>query len=330
MLLVDNRHLERPRYHPEILKLSGIDADKLPPLIQVDAEAGRLSSSIAGELGLSPEVRVWGGVNDTQAGGMGSYAFTGSHGSLSIGTTSVLVTHVPFKRTDIRNSLVSMPSPVPGTWFVMAENGLGGRAVEHFLEKIVFCSDGFGDHSLEDKFEALERAIGSVEPGSGGLLFLPWLNGSFAPAEDSLVRGGFLNMSLQSNREQLGRAVLEGVALNIRWLTEAVQRFSRRKLDRLVLYGGGALSDAWSQIIADVLQLPVHQLDDPRLVVCRGLGLLGLQRHGLIGYEDFERMTPTRRIFEPETELASCYLSLYAQFVRAFKANRKIFHSLNG
>jgi xylulokinase len=318
MLLVDNRHPDCPRYHPGLLKLSGIDAEKLPALVPVDAEIGRLSSGVAAELGLGKDVRVWSGINDTQAGGMGSYVFSGSHCSLSIGTTSVLVTHVPFKNTDIRNSLVSMPSPVPGTYFVMAENGLGGRAVEHFLEKFVFCSDGFGDHSREDRFEALNRAVSSVEPGSDGLLFLPWLNGSFAPAEDPLVRGGFINMSLESNREKLGRAVLEGVALNIRWLFEAVEKFSRRNLSHLVFYGGGALSDVWAQIIADVLQIPVHQLDDPRHVVCRGLGLLGLQRHGLIGYEDFEKMMPVRRIFESRRELSLRFCFVYILFVIDF------------
>lgn len=329
MLLVDNRHLDEPRYHPALLRLSGIDTDKLPPLVPSDAGIGCLSPAIAAAIGLSNDVKVWTGVNDTQAGGMGCYAFSGSHAGVSIGTTSVMVTHVPFKRTDFRNSLVSMPSPVPGTNFVMAENGIGGRAVEHFLEKIVFCDDSLGDHSFEDKFKALDRAVANVEPGSRGLLFLPWLNGSFAPAEDPLVRGGFLNMSLQSTREQLCRAVLEGVAFNLRWLLGAVEGFSRRSLSHLVFYGGGALSDAWSRIICDVCQKPVHQLAEPRMSVCRGLGLLGFKHHGLIEYSDFESLTPTRAIYEPRRELSARYDHLFNQFVKVFKANRRIFHALN-
>jgi xylulokinase len=330
MLLVDNRHLDEPRYHPALIRHSGIDTDKLPPLVPSDAGIGCLSPGAAAAIGLSTDVKVWTGVNDTQAGGMGCYAFSGSHAGLSIGTTSVVVTHVPFKRTDFRNSLVSMPSPVPGTNFVMAENGISGRAVEHFLEKIVFCADSLGDHSLEEKFEVLDRAVVNVQPGSGGLLFLPWLNGSFAPSEDPLVRGGFINMSLESTREQLARAVLEGVAFNLRWLLDAVEGFTKRSMSHLVFYGGGALSDSWSRIICDVLQKPVHQLAEPRMAVCRGLGLLGLKRHDLIQYGDFENLTPTRAIFEPSRELSARYDRMFDQFVKVFKANRKIFHALNG
>ena len=72
----------------------------------------------------------------SKAGGMGSCSFAGDHAGLSIGTTSVMVTHVPFKRTDLFNELVSMPSPTPGEYFVMAENGIGGRAVDHFLKNV--------------------------------------------------------------------------------------------------------------------------------------------------------------------------------------------------
>jgi xylulokinase len=329
MLLVDNRNLESPRYDPSLIKLAGIDIEKLPPLGSVDEQVGEITPLIAARLGLRRDVKVWSGINDTQAGGMASYSFKGSHAGLSIGTTSVLVTKVPFKRTDIRNSLVSMPSPIPGTWFIMAENGLGGRAIEHFLEKIVFCSDSFGDHSLEDKFAMLDRAVQNVAPGGAGLLFLPWLDGSFAPVEDTRARGGFLNMSLATSREQLARSVLEGVALNLRWLTSAVEKFARHDITHLVFYGGGALSDAWSQIIADVLQVPVHQVSEPRLAICRGLGLLGFQRQGLIDLDDYENLTPLKMVYDPRRELAPVYGQMFTRFLRAFKYNRKLFRNLD-
>ena len=134
MLLVDNRDLGRTRWHPTLLEYSGIDEKKLPELVPVDAELGVVRPDVAAELGLAEGVKVHAPVNDTQAGGMGTFAHRGDHAGISIGSSSVLVTHVPFKRTSIRLSLVSMPSPVPGTYFVMAENGIGGRAAEYFLE----------------------------------------------------------------------------------------------------------------------------------------------------------------------------------------------------
>jgi xylulokinase len=329
MLLLDNRSLATPRWSPALLRLGGIDADKLPELLPVDAEIGTLLPEVAAALGVPASARVFGGVNDTQAGGVGAYALNGTHAGVSIGTTSVLVTHVDWKRTDILNALVSMPSPVPGAYLVTAENGIGGRAIEYFLKKVVFANDAYADHSLDDEFEALHRAIAGVPPGSDGVLFLPWLNGSLAPAEDGRVRGGFLNMSLDTTRAHLGRAVLEGVALNFRWMRRAVEKFCKRELSHLVFYGGGAVSSEWAQIFADVLNLPVHQVHDPRYTICRGVALLGFHHLGLVGLDDLERLVPIDGVFEPRADARQRYDVLFTQFVRAFKANRRIFHALN-
>ncbi len=328
MLLTDNRRPE-PAYHPKLLKWSGIDPDKLPELVPVNEPLGPLLPEVAEELGLSDRTVVLPGINDTQAGGVGTYAFSGDHLGIAIGTTSVIVTHVDFKRTDIRNSLVSMPSPIPGQFFVMGETGIGGRAVEYFLEQIVFANDRFGDHSLADRFAALHAAIEGIPPGSDGVLFLPWLAGSMAPAEDGRVRGGFLNLSLQSTREHMGRAVLEGVALNFRWAQGLIARFAKRRFSHLLFYGGGARSSVWAQILADVHQLPVHQLRDPEYTVCRGVALLGYYHLGALALEEISAAVPIERIYEPQPEFADRYDELFTQFVRAFHQNRKIFHALN-
>ena len=183
LLLTDNRR-SKFGYHPTLVKWSGLDASKLPEVVPVDQPVGKLLPEVATRLGLSAETVVFPGINDTQAGGVAASAFAGDHAGLSIGTTAVCITHVDFKRTDILNSLVSMPCPIPGQYFVMAEAGIGGGALEYFLERLVFATDEFGNHDLEEKFAALERAIEAVGPGSDGVLFLPWLTGSIAPAED--------------------------------------------------------------------------------------------------------------------------------------------------
>jgi xylulokinase len=328
MLLTDNRR-STPSYHPTLLAWSGLDAEKLPELVPVDEPLGPILAEVAERLGLPKSTLVFPSLNDTQAGGMGASAFAGEHAGVSIGTTGVCITHVDFKKTDILNSLATMPCPVPGRNFVMAEAGIGGGAVEYFLQRLVFASDRFGDHSLSDKFAALERAIAPIEAGSGGLLFLPWLTGSITPAEDGKVRGGFLNISLQTTREHMAKAVLEGVALNQRWVQERVARFAKRDIQSIKFYGGGALSSAWSQIFADVLRCPVHQLRDPEYAVSRGVALLGFHRLGELGLDEFEAAVPVAAVYEPRAEAAERYDAMFTQFVQAFKKNRGIFRALN-
>jgi xylulokinase len=260
---------------------------------------------------------------------MGTAAFQGDHAAISIGSTSVMIAHVPFKRTDARHAILSVPSPVPGTYFVMAENGTGGNTLEHFLERLVYTGDAFGQLSATDRFELLQRAVGEAPAGSGGVLFLPWLGGAMAPAADDRMRGGFLNIGLATRRCELARAVLEGVAMNLRWLRGPVERFAKRRFSHFVFYGGGATSDAWAQILADVLDAPVHQARDPQYVTCRGAALLAFQRLGLLDFGEFASRVPIARRFEPNPSHRSLYDHLSDQFVESFRRTRPVFHALN-
>ena len=321
LLLVDNRRLGRTTYSDHLLRLSGIDRAKLPALLPLDAIAGEILADVAADLGLDPGTPVVSGFNDTQTGAMASLAFRGSHGGLSIGTTSVLSSHMTAKRTSIRYGILSNPSPVPETYFLMAENGLGGKAVEHVLTNLIYTEDG-------DRFANLDRAVGSVAPGSGGVLFLPWLTGAMAPKEDARMRGGFLNLSLATTRAALARAALESVAFNLRWLNRGVEKFLKRRLTHLMFYGGGAQSDQWSGILADVLGLPIHRLANPRYANALGGGLLAFERLGLLGLDDFAARATIDRVFEPRPEHAPCYDRLFEQFVAAFTATRPICRAL--
>ena len=328
MLLTDNRRSDAA-YHPSLLKWSGLDPDKLPELVSVDEPLGPVLPEVAQRLGLAKDTQIFPAINDTQAGGVGAAAFAGEHAGISIGTTGVCVTHVDFKKTDILNSLVSMPSPIPGANFVMAEAGIAGGALDYFLDRLVFANDGFGDHRRAERFSALDRAVAAIDPGSDGVLFLPWLTGSVTPAEDGKVRGGFLNLSLQTTREHLGRAVLEGIAFNLRWVQGRVARFAKRDISGIRFYGGGALSSAWAQIFADILQLPVEQLREPEYAASRGLALLGFHHLGELTLEEMQARVPVAATYEPRAEVAARYDAMFAQFVRAFRKNRSVFRALN-
>jgi len=328
-LLTDNRRLNVTEYDASLLAQSGIDRAKLPDLVPLDSIVGTVLPDVAAELGLAPGTRVVTGINDTQCGGMATAAFSGPHAALSIGSTSVMITHVDFKRTDVRHVILSMPSPVPKTYFVMAENGMGGGTLEHFLQNLVYASDHFGELTADNRFALLQRAVDDTAPGSNGVLFLPWMGGSIAPTADARMRGGFLNLSLHTTRSHMARAVLEGVAMNLRWMKGPVERFAKRRFSHFVFYGGGAESDAWSQILADVLGTPVRQMSNPQYATCLGAGLLAFQRLGRLGFADFAALVPIRRVYEPNAANREVYDEMSAQLVSAFTKTRPIFRALN-
>jgi xylulokinase len=260
---------------------------------------------------------------------MGTAAFSGRHAAISVGTTSVMITHVGFKRTDIRHSILSMPSPVPNTYFVMAENGIGGAALEYFLENVIFARDDFGGLTTENRYEVLARAVAQARPGSDGLLFLPWMGGAIAPHAEPRMRGGFLNITAKTTRSHMARAVLEGVAMNLRWLKGPVEAFAKRQFTHYIFYGGGAESDVWAQIMADVHGVPVHQMQNPQYATCVGLALLAFQRLGLIGFDEFERRVPIRAIYDPNVANKAVYDEMSELLVQSFGATRPIFRALN-
>ena len=144
------------------------------------------------------------------------------------------------------------------------------------------------------------------------------------------MRGGFHNLSLATTRDQMVRAVFEGVALNSRWLLEAVEKFAGRRLDSLAFVGGGANSDLWSQIHADVLGREIRQVADPVLANVRGAGLLDPARPS--GGSRSTTSRPWSRCGAPTgpiRPMAAEYDLLFGEFVTLYKQTKGIFKRLN-
>ena len=147
----------------------------------------------------------------------------------------------------------------------------------------------------------MNAMVDSVGAGSGRVLFTPWLNGERSPVDDHTIRGGFHNLSLSTTRAQMVRAVFEGVAFNSRWLLEAVEKFAGRRFDSLAFIGGGANSDQWAQIHADVLGREIRQVADPVLANVRGAALITLMALGRIAPERHPgAWCEIRRTFTPD------------------------------
>jgi xylulokinase len=329
MLLADNRDPSNLSWDPELLRMAGIFADKLPKLVPLRGRVGTVLPGVATDLGLPEGVAVYSSMNDTQAAAIGTGAFLPGRGGLNVGTTCQVLAHRADKAIDFESHLVSMPSPVPGKYLILAENGLGGGAVRHFLESILFTDGPLGDASRDRPYEHLDRALSATEPGASGAIFLPWLSGAQFPDDDSLMRGGFLNLSLDTTREHLLRAVVEGVALNLCAMIDPVERFSGETFSELWFSGGGALSEGWAQIFADVSARPVHQLAEPRFVNNVAGALTVFEQLGAMDLASVDRMIPVRRTLLPRPEHTDTYRRSADNLKKAFELIRPFCQSLN-
>lgn len=329
LMLTDNRDLASLSYDPDLLRYSGMDPAKLPKLVPVDSVIGPLLPEIASELGLAPETPVFSGINDTQAVTMGTGTYLPNRGGLNVGTTIQVLARAEEKNTDGEYQIVSMPSPLPGEYLSMAEVGLGGKLLEHFLQNLVYANDALGRHSVDDAWAGIDQAVAATPPGSDGLLYLPWLTGAQAPKQSETMRGAFLNLSLETTRAHMLRAVLEGIAYHLQWMLPGVEAFSKQSFDVLYYSGGGATSDAWSQIMADVTGRPVLQLADARHANTRGAAFLTFRRLGLANDADIEAFCPIRARYEPNPATRATYDHLFEQFVRAYDHTEPLYEALN-
>jgi xylulokinase len=330
MMMMDNRRLDNREYDPWLLKTGGIDREKLPDLSPVEGILGTILPAVAEELGLSSSTVVVCGVNDNSSSAIGAGSIADAEPVAVMGTSGYLASHLPSKKTDINASLGTMPSGLKERYLFWGELGNNGKVLESYLKNLIFAQDSFGTGNVpEDLYERASRVAAEVPAGSEGVLFLPWFNGSLSPAEDPHMRGGFLNLSHETSRAHLTRAVFEGLAMNWRWLRGPSEKLIGMPFHYWRLTGGGALSDVWSQIMADVVGLPMHRQADPRNSNVIGIGLLAFQRLGLVKLEDIPNMIKFDRVFTPDPKNQQIYDRMFGQFMAAKDKIRPVFHALN-
>lgn len=300
LMCTDNRDWTKVDYDDGLLELARLTREVLPPIVVPHEPLGPLTADAAAHIGVAPGTPVMPATVDSITSAIGCGAIDATRLAFVIGTTSVVASHVGAKQVDLAHGITSMPSPLPGSYFVMAENGMGAKALDLFVNQIVYVDDAFATAPAPvDAFARAEAAARTIAAGSDGVLFLPWLAGSIAPAPDDDVRAGFLGVNLETTRAHLARAVYEGVALNAAWLLPSFQAFTGQQYESLTLGGGGARSDLWAQIVADACGIAVHQLADPAHTNARGAALLALSQLGHVQLADIPSMLRVHATYEP-------------------------------
>jgi len=327
--VTDNRNISNVSYDDGLIRLSGIDLEKLPDLQPANSVLGNLSPRIAADWGMHEDIPVIMGSPDVHSATVGSGAVMDNEVHLYIGTSSWLTCHVPFKKTDIFHNLAALPSGIPGRYLLTNEQECAGINLQYMRDNIFFHQDELSTQKPANAYRLFDRIAERTPAGSGNLIFTPWLYGERAPVDDHLVRGGFFNQSLQTTREHMVRAVYEGVAYNSRWLLKYVEQFIGRHVGTINFVGGGAKSDIWCQILADVFNRRIRQAKDPIEVNVRGAALLASAALGQIRYEDISARVPFAKTYEPDPDHTEIYDKLFGEFVSIYEGNKKIYARLN-
>ncbi|MFN8382710.1 MAG: FGGY-family carbohydrate kinase [Anaerolineales bacterium] len=329
--VTDNRNPNELRYNDGLISILGIDRAKLPDVVACSAVIGNLKADVANTLGLSNDVKVVAGSIDNTASAIGSGAVEDYHPHLYIGTSSWITAHVPFKKTDIGSSLASIPCAVPDKYLLTALQATAGGNLTFLRDNIIYHKDELlQEADVPDIFKVLDQITARVPAGANGVIYTPWIWGERAPVDDKTVRAGLYNLSLNNTREDIIRAFLEGIALNTKWLMTPVEKFLGKKVASINIVGGGAQSDVWCQIFADVMNLEIKQVAEPVYANARGAAWIGAVGLGEISFNDVPKLVEIKRTYIPDNKNRSLYDERFDTFKTIYKQMKSVYKKLNG
>lgn len=317
-------------WSPLLTKVVGLPMDKLPPVRRSIDVVGGLTAEAARETGLLEGTPVIAGMADIPAAATGSGALEDGDAHIYLGTSSWLCLSVARPRNLPKNGIVSVASPDPEMFIMLGESETAGVCLDWFAEHL--ATPGEWERAGTDEmaiFEVLDSLLEGTRPGAGNLLFAPWMFGERSPVGDTTLRAAFINLSLEHRRPDMLRAVYEGVAYNLRWMMDEVER-SGTPIRSVRAIGGGAKSDTWMRIMADATGRRVEAMENPQeagalgcaLAVAVGLGFLG-------DYKHIKRVLRVRSTFEPDPASAAIYSGLYAALRELYPALSKASRALN-
>jgi xylulokinase len=327
--LTDTRRPDIRNYDGVLLRRSGVGPAKLPPLRPTGSIIGTVQPSVARELGLPATAQVVTGTPDLHSAAVGAGAVGDYEPNLAISTTSWISCPVEHKKTDLIHQLATVPGLTPDRYLLVNNQDTAGRCLEWLKDNIVAPDGVLTRAGKMLDYPSLIELAGSAAPGSGNVIFTPWLTGERTPVADRHARGGFHNLSLATTRAQLARAVMEGVAYNSRWLLDAAEKFTRRRLEPIRLIGGGAQADLWGQIMADVLNRRIERVTEPLHANLRGAAIFAGMALGDVERSEVRSLVAVDRLFRPTPANREVYDRLFAEFPKLYKAQKGMFGRLN-
>ena len=323
----------------ELCSMYGVNMEHLPRIIGCGEVAGKLRDQQAAELGLLPGTDVYGSGGDATLIGIGA-------GSTQLGDTHIYWGTSGWIETVIKKQAVDLGAMIGGIvgaqkcrYNYFAEMETAGKCFEWVKDHLVldeiniYLEKKDVEHSIEAKYISLydymSRVISEVSPGSGGVIFTPWLHGNRCPFEDPNAAGMFFNIKIDTHKREMLRAVIEGICYHLRWMLECEDKKVKTS-DTIRFVGGGSLSEVTSQILADITGRKIETVEQAKDVGAMGAALLVAVGSGCVNcIGDAGRMVKVKAVYTPNPDNKEVYERGYRVFKRLYKNNKKNYQILN-
>ena len=239
----------------EIAAALGIRLEQLPVLLPPGALLGEVSEQASGQCGLPVGLPLVAGIGDGQACGLGVGLADAGQSYLSLGTSVISGTLSHCFRTD--RAFRTMTAGIPGTTLLETVLLGGSYTLSWFMEN--FSGLAAGLLPAQADYAAMEAAAGKIAPGAEGLMLVPYWNTAMNPYWDAAASGMVIGWRGIHTPAHLYRAILEGIAFEQRLHTSGVEAACGQVVECFIASGGGARSDLWRQIVADITGKAVYR-----------------------------------------------------------------------
>ena len=337
-MLYDTRKKTRG-WSEEMCEMFNIDISHMPPVIKTTDVAGRLREKQAEELGLKAGTAVYGGGGDASLIGIGAGCVKKGETHIYCGTSGWVSTLIRRQMVDTECMIGGGLAVVPGLFNYFAEMETAGKSLEWVKDHLakdeigVYMDQediaGSKETVYESLYEYMSEVIDSCPAGAGGVIFTPWLHGNRCPFEDHYSRGMFFNISLDTGKTEMLRAVTEGVCYHLKWMLDCEdKKIKTSKTIRFV--GGGALSPVTCQILADITGRTIETVANPQNAGAAGAALMAAVGTGAVKkISEAGALIPATAVYRPRTEDAEVYQRNYEVYKNLYKTNKKNFEMLN-
>ena len=314
MLLLD---VEHKCWNREMLELCGVTECQMPGLYESFDCIGTVKPEVAEKLGICADVKVAAGAGDNAAAAVGTGVVGEGGCNISLGTSGTVFISSRKFGVDPNNALHAF-AHADGGWHLMG-----------CMLSAASCNKWLCEDILKTKDYAGEQApITGNKLGRNHVFFLPYLMGERSPINDTNARGTFIGMTMDTSRSDLVQAVLEGVAFAIRDSIEVAKSLGI-PIQTSRICGGGARSELWKTIMANVLNLELECLETEQ-----GPGMGGAML-AMVACGEFsdvasacDRFVRVASRVKPQTELAERYEAKYQQFRKIYPACRELFRQM--
>ena len=308
MLLLD---VEHKCWSKEMLEICNVKEEQLPTLYESYEVVGNVKPEIAEELGIPTSVKVIAGAGDNAAAAVGE-----GRCNISLGTSGTIFISSKKFGVDEHNALHSFDH-ADGYYHLMG-----------CMLSAASCNKWWMDEILKTKEYAKEQEQ-ICKLGENKVFYLPYLMGERSPHNDPKARATFIGMTMDTTREDMTQAVLEGVAFGLRDSLE-VARSLGIQIERTKICGGGAKSPLWKKIVANVMNLKVDVIESEEGPGYGGaiLAAVGCKEFASVE-EATEKLVKIVDTVEPDAELVAKYEERYQKFRQIYPTLKGLFQELN-